>query len=172
VRGFLIVVGLILGALGLWNWFDIDEPNPSTVKEVSRQEMVTETSEPSVTKEESKAEEREVATDNGATSTTKTTTTTPGEKSTVTGPTNKRTITTAAPGTRRSEGVTLALLGFGFACLLAGTFHDRISAIKFPGGEVTLSDATEDLKTAVSELKKSQTELKAAVATLARKLAR
>ena len=83
-------------------------------------------------------------------------------------PPNKTIKTTTNPP--RSEALTLGLLGFGSAFLLTGAFYDRISAIKFPGGEVTLVEGTKKLEETVGNLEAAQAKLRNAVEKLARKV--
>lgn len=84
-------------------------------------------------------------------SSSKTTTTDEGTTTTVTEPATKKTTTVAPRESRRSEGVTLALLGTGLLLLFAGT--GRIKSVGFPGGLSLTLETGEEFEASIAALK-------------------
>jgi hypothetical protein len=101
--------------------------------------------------------------------------TSPGLEVTVTEGSGKETETTATnlPATRRSEGVTLALLGIGSASFFTGLFWGRVKQITFPGGALILAEEaavlSDKAEKALAELREVDTELKQAADTSERR---
>jgi hypothetical protein len=75
----------------------------------------------------------------------------PGQTTKESAPGTKTTTTLGPLPARRSEAVTLALLGTGLVLMLGGSFYGRIKSINLPGG-VALTLA--DIQTGGSELEK------------------
>lgn len=120
----LVAIGILLVAGGLLNWFVPDTFQPSVVEESSTSSTVVETVKPSVTRQRTPTNQRRPTT----------TVARSGKKTTITNPSDKRTETTAASGSRRSESVTIALLGAGLLCLFVGAPTPGIASITGPGG--------------------------------------
>lgn len=66
----------------------------------------------------------------------------PGKKLISTLPGAETVTVDPGPPSRRSEAVTLGLLGFGALLVLVGAFFGRIQEVGFPGGSVKLAETT------------------------------
>jgi hypothetical protein len=137
----LIILGLALMALGIWNWFDVPGHRDTVVTEK------TEATEQTVTTSDGGGTEREHKTDssieaagskNTTATSTKSTTTEGTSTTTEAVPLYKTTTTSTPEPSRRSEGVTLALIGAGAGLILAGAFYGRIQKLGFAGVSVEL----------------------------------
>jgi hypothetical protein len=137
----LIILGMALMALGIWNWFDVPGPRDTVVTEETKE------TEQTVTTTDGGGTEREDKTDssieagggkNTTSASTKTTTTEGSLTTTEAVPLHKTTTTSTPEPSRRSEGVTLALIGAGAGLTLAGAFYGRIQKLGFAGVSVEL----------------------------------
>jgi hypothetical protein len=166
LKAVLIFVGAAFMLAGVAAWVDGRDAGSSTVTETYTRETFKESSEPAETTEEAQISGQ--PSPPGPGSTTKTTTTGETQRMTVTRPSRKTTKTVTSSAA--SDSIVLGLLGFGSAFVLAGAFYDRITAFKFPGGEVTLREGTQKLEEALAELEQSQAALKDAVLELYRRM--
>jgi hypothetical protein len=116
-NALLLTVGLIVIVVAMANWFIPERLQPTVVKE-SNSRMVT---------IQNIAPSRQIR--SGPATVTKN-----GEESTTTRPSSKLTSTRAASSSRRSEALTIALLGIGLICLFAGSPSSRIASVTGPGG--------------------------------------
>jgi hypothetical protein len=134
----LMVLGFAMIGVGVWNWFDVPDDRITVVDERTEATQQTVEAKGGGGTETQDTTETADGTDATGKSTNsnidKSTTTNDSTTTTEAIPTGKKTTTTAPDVSRRSEGVTLALLGAGSALLLAGAFFGRISKISFPGG--------------------------------------
>lgn len=164
-RTWLGIVGVVLVGVGFASWYLQRDSGSSTVTErYTRAETVKETSAPAETSEE--VQSFAGASPGTTTSSSKRTTTGGTSAETVRRPATKIVKTEAKP--ERSDALILGFVGFGCAFILAGAFYNRITALKFPGGEVTL--ASSELEKSVGEMKLSLESTKNAVKRLTRQV--
>lgn len=134
----VVAIGALLVGIGLWNWFDVPTPRATVVRERSLATSQTVTNSVGGSGEEEKHAETTIEDSGGAKSVTETSTkdtTTDGTTvQTQASPTGKKTTTLMPEASRRSEGLTLALVGSGSLLVLAGAFSGRISKVNLPGG--------------------------------------
>ena len=134
VNGVLIAAGIVLVAAGLLNWFIPEDPGTTVVHEKTIASRRVERSKPSVTREATSQKGPRGRSSN---------VTRAGEKIVVDDPSDKVTSTESPAGTRRSETMSIALVGFGVLSLFAGSAWPRLQSITGPGGVgVTLATLT------------------------------
>lgn len=165
----LIVLGLAMIGIGLWNWFDVPGDRITVVEEIAKATKQTVDTTGGGGTESQDTTETAVGTDSTGKSTNSNTdkTTTTGDTHTTTEavPEVKTTTTTAPDVSRRSEGVTLALVGGGSVLLLAGAFFGRISKITLPGGgSIELIADQGDALKEVLDVNKQQDKVDKAIA--------
>jgi hypothetical protein len=123
LRTLLGVIGVALVTIALFAWLLPEEDTTKTVSEGSTTAAES-TAAPTIPAEEGS--------------------TMPGQESgsgTSTTKVEKTTETTTPPASRRSEALVAALFGVGAVLILAGVFANRITSLKFPGGEIALVQA-------------------------------
>lgn len=170
----LMVLGLVMIGVGVWNWFDVPGDRITVVRERTAATTQTVDTTAGGGTETQDTTETAVGTEATGTSTNsnsdKTTTTGDTRTTTAAVPAVKTTTTMAPDASRRSEGVTLALVGGGSALLLAGAFFGRISKISFPGGASIelIADQGDALKEVVNANKEQDKVDKVLAAKLAK----
>jgi hypothetical protein len=125
VNSVLILVGTVLVAAGLLNWFLPEDTAPTVVREKTTVSRHVERSRPSVTRDRTSDRPRRAK---GSTVARV------GTKKVIEDPSDVTTTTDAPLQTRRSETMSIALLGFGFLSLLAGSAWPRLQSVTGPGG--------------------------------------
>lgn len=166
LQGLLFAFGLLFGLVALVNWFVPEQPRTTRVVQMPGKSQVTEVTEPQSQPKDN--------VEPGIKNTRSTKTTTAASAPSLT-------RTTEPAGTRRSEAITLALLGISSISLLAAVFFGRIASFKFPGGEIVLAathtldslqEAVTDLSARATNAEESLSQLSEALVLVAEGLAR
>lgn len=155
--GFLVVFGLLLILVGCLNWFIPDRRVASRVEERVGVAKVLEEGPDSSASERVSGGAMPAAAGTPAPpetgETNRESSTTVGEKFIRSQPSDTTTVTIDSGGSRRSESVTIALLGFGFVLVLVGALFPRISSITLPGGAgIALTDSAEKVDERLTKL--------------------
>ena len=162
MKTFLLVLGTIFTLGALANWFVPEDPAPTTTTEkFLAPAEVSESIKPNTTVESPFPGPAGTPATTGKVTETRT-----GGKTTTTRTPVKQIVTDAPAGPRRSEGVTLAMLGAGLGFLLAGGFYDRLQEFSFGGATFKLAEKTAqgavELKASVDKIEGIVNKLTAA----------
>lgn len=164
----LVAIGTVLIVAGLGNWFIPEELGSSVVRETNTASRTVEKFLSSPKLNSTIARRRGNQARSGSGSEAKVVTSNPADRITHTDP---------PLGSRRSETMSLALIGFGFLSVLVGSAWPRILSITGPGGVgvtfaalSSVSDATSQQEERLKVLETTTERINSTVELLVRQL--